>query len=340
MSRIARGALACAAATGLAAVLASCSSPPAPPAGALPVLGGGCPAVRGTPPVPLVLTHAGGGTAPYVGVCVDGHGPYPFLVDTGAAVSLVDTQLVDALQLPSAPPSTSTFGIGCVTAGQQVTIDRWSMGGVALGAQTVLTTGVPGFGLSRAPAGVLGSDVLGRFGAVRIDYAHRKLTVLAPQAAPPAIASILRATAPLPEAPPLLVHGSPQGALLTVLRTTHSALVTAATTFGQGPAAPFLVDTGSPVSVVSPGLSHSNGLGSVGRSVSSQDVGCQGSAPVVRSGSWTAGGVALASRSLASVSLAGSLGSPVSGTIGSDVLSGYGSVVLDYRTGVLWLGAG
>lgn len=340
MTRIARGVLACAAATGLAAALGSCSSPSTPPAGALPALGGGCPAVRGTPPVPLVLTHAGGGTAPYVGVCVNGHGPYSFLVDTGAAVSLVDTQLVDALQLPSAQPSANAFGIGCLTASQQVTIDRWSMGGVALAGQTVLTASVPGFGLSRAPAGVLGSDVLGRFGAVRLDYAHRKLSVLAPQAAPPAIASILRATAPLPEAPPLLVHGSPQGALLTVLRSTHSALVTAATSFGQGAGTPFVVDTGSPVSVVSPGLSRSNALGAAGRSVSSQGVGCQGSVPVVHSGAWTAGGVALASRSLASVSLAGSLGSPVSGTIGSDVLSGYGSVVIDYRTGVLWLGAG
>ena len=340
MTRIARGAMACLVSTGLAAALASCSSPPSSPAGKLPALTGGCPVVRGTPPVPLVVTHADGGTAPYVGVCLNGRGPYPFLVDTGAPVSLVDTQLVDALQLPVARPSADTIGIGCVKASQQVTIDRWAMGGVALAGQTVLTAAVPGFGLSGSPAGVLGSDVLSRFGAIRLDYAGKRLVVLAPEAAPPFVASILRATAPLPAPPPLLVHGSPQGALLTVLRSTHSALVTAATTFGQRAAAPFVVDTGSPVSVVAPDLARSSALGPAGRSVTSQDVGCQGSASYVHSGPWSAGGVALAPRPLASVSLAGSLASPVSGTIGSDVLSGYGSVVLDFRSGALWLGAG
>ena len=340
MTRIARGAMACLVSTGLAAALVSCSSPPSSPAGKLPTLTGGCPAVRGTPSVPVVLTHVDGGTAPYVGVCVNGHGPYPFLVDTGAPVSLVDAQLVAALQLPEARPSADTVGIGCVTASQQVTIDRWAMGGVALAGQTVLTAAVPGFGLQGSPAGVLGSDVLSRFGAVRLDYAHKELTVLAPEAAPPVVASILRATAPLPAPPPLLVHGSPQAALLTVLRSTHSALVTAATAFGQGAATPFVVDTGSPVSVVSPNLARTSALGSAARSVTSQDVGCQGSVPAVRSGSWSAGGVALASRPLASASLVGSLGAPVSGTIGSDVLRGYGSVVLDFRSGALWLGAG
>ena len=232
------------------------------------------------------------------------------------------------------------MGIGCVTASQQVTIARWSLGGVALAGQAVLEATVPGFGPAPAPAGVLGSDALSRFGAFRIDYAHRTLTVLAPQAAPPAIARILRATLPLPAPPPLLVHGSPTGALLTVLEGTHSALVTASTTFGSSPAQPFVVDTGSPVSVVAPSLAHADGLAPTGRSVRSQAVGCLGSTPALRSGPWSAGGVDLAPRTLASTALAPNLGSPVSGTIGSDVLSGYGSVVLDYRTGTLWLGAG
>lgn len=339
MVRIARGALGYAAATGLALGLASCSSPSSP-AGTLPGLAAGCPAVHGTPPVPLVLSHSGGGTAPYVGVCVNGHGPYSFLVDTGAAVSMVDSHLVASLHLPGAPSSTTAVGVGCITASQEVRIDRWSMGGVALASQSVLTATVPGFGLTRMPAGVLGSDVLGRFGAVRLDYAHHALTVLAPQGAPPAIASILRATPPLPSPPPLLVLGTPQGALLTVLRNTHSTLATAATAFGSAPTQPFVVDTGSPISVVSPAQVRSAELASAGRSLASQDVGCQGAAPAVRSGTWSAGGVDLGPRTLASVSLAGSLGAPVAGTIGSDVLAGYGSVVLDYRTGVLWLGAG
>lgn len=340
MTRIARVAMACATATALAAALTSCSSPPASPAGALPAPSGGCPAVPGTPPVPLVVSHTDGGTAPYVGVCVNGHGPYLFLVDTGAAASLVDSQLVGALQLPSAIANTNTFGIGCITARQQVTINRWSMGGVALAGQTVLTADVPGFGLTRAPAGVLGSDVLSRFGAVRVDYARRQLTVLAPEAAPPAVASILRPSAPLPAPPPLLVHGTPVGALLTVLRSIHSALVTASTALNQQAPVPFVVDTGSPVSTISPPLARADGLASAGRAPTSQAVGCQGSAPVVHSGPWSAGGVSLSPRSLTSVSLAGSLGSPVSGTIGSDVLSADGSVVVDYRDGVLWLGAG
>ncbi len=32
--------------------------------------------------------------------------------------------------------------------------------------------------------------------------------------------------------------------------------------------------------------------------------------------------------------------SGVQGTVGADVLSAYGSIVLDYRNGMLWLGTG
>jgi hypothetical protein len=280
-----------------------------------------------------------GGKAPYVDVCIDGHGPYSFLLDTGAPMSMVDTALAQALKLPAATPATRPVGIGCVSASQEAVIERWSMGEVPLSGQSVLTADIPGFGLSGAPAGVLGGDVLSRFGALRIDYRRLQVTVLAPEAPAPINATILRAVPDFQEPPPLLVRGTPTAAYLTVLRTSDSSLVTTAAVFGGHSAVQFTVDTGAATTTVSPALARESGLGrtSATGGQSQPNVGCHSSAPDIQSGSWSIGGVGLSARRLTATTLSGA--NQTSGSLGSDVLSGYGSVVIDYRTGVLWLGA-
>lgn len=288
-----------------------------------------------------MLARADGGTRPFVPVCIDGHGPYLFVLDTGASASLVDTQLATALKLPDDGLAPTSQSVGCVTTDRQVLVQRWSVGGVALSGQPLLEADISGFGLAGAPAGVLGGDVLSRFGAISIDYRSSHMTVLAPEGSPAANASILEATTPLPSPPPLLVRGTPRSAvLLTVLKTDRSALATTATAFGGSAKSAFVVDSGSPVSTINSSLARSLELRSNGRRIDSPEVGCEGSVGEVRSGSWSIGAVTQPAQSLASFAPAGGVQNGVAGTVGSNVLSSYGSVVLDYRTGVLWLGTG
>jgi Aspartyl protease len=323
-----------------AMALVGCSSGSVFGGQSLGTVAGSCHPVTATPPVPLTLVRANGGTTPIVPVCIGGAGPYPFVLDTGAAASFVDSQLAKSLNLASAPSRSVALGIGCVTTTNQVAVGSWSLGGIPLAGQPLGTASVPGFGGSGSPAGVLGSDVLGRFGAIRIDYRARMLTVLAPEAAAPTITRIYRgqgAAAP----PPLLVHQSPKAAaLLTVLRSSTTAFVASDTVFGTSTPYPFVVASGSPLSVIEQATASHLALASTGSSVPAPNVGCQGSAKQVRSGTWTVGTVPQTPRALATVSLAGGTQNAVPGDIGSDVLSSWGSVVLDYRTAVLWLGAG
>jgi hypothetical protein len=117
-------------------------------------------------------------------VCIDGQGPYPFLVATGAGSSVITPALARKLRLRRAA-ATSVRGVTCVATTPQVKVKYWSMGGVRLAGQEVLTAGVPSQGMKHPPKGVIGSDVLSRFGAVGIDYHTRKLTVLQREAPAP-----------------------------------------------------------------------------------------------------------------------------------------------------------
>jgi hypothetical protein len=121
-----------------------------------------------------------------VPVRIDGRGPFPFALDTGASTSLISAALATRLHLvPQGPPRT----IEGVTGGgraYRVRIGDWSAGKVALpptladelvasGAQPPVVRRRGGAG----PVGLLGSDVLSRYGKIAVDY-DRGLLVLDP----------------------------------------------------------------------------------------------------------------------------------------------------------------
>jgi Aspartyl protease len=115
-------------------------------------------------------------------VCIGGQGPFPFLVDTGASTTLVDSSLAGRLHLAleDGPRTVSSF-----TCKRQISfaaVSRWSVGDTTLLPQTVEVGTVQSPAL-RNLGGVLGSDTLSSFGAVRIDYRQQTLT-LGPQRAP------------------------------------------------------------------------------------------------------------------------------------------------------------
>lgn len=126
-----------------------------------------------------VLSAKDRSTIAVIPVWIDGKGPYPFALDTGATKSLVDSHLVDRLGLPKTGHKPVLSGVAGSARGEEVKVHDWRAGQVALHPETVasLDLGGPGNG----PAGLLGSDVLSRYGKIAIDY-NKNLLVLDPHA--------------------------------------------------------------------------------------------------------------------------------------------------------------
>ncbi len=100
----------------------------------------------------------------------------------------------------------------------------------------------------------------------------------------------------------------------------------------------FALDTGASVSVVDLAVVRQIGLKRVAKVGGFTGIKSTTSATIVRVPRWKAGDVALPAASIASVSLADSLGNAgLKGLLGSDVLSRYDVVTIDYRGGELRL---
>ena len=126
------------------------------------------PAAGGAEPVPFIL---GDGGAVIVPAYVDGQGPHPFLLDTGAAGTAVSAPLARALRLP---PVARTVVV--TPLGEEIRVVA-RIGRMAVGsaeAAGLEATVVPG-GLLRGAAGILGQDFLARFDYT-IDYRRGRVT--------------------------------------------------------------------------------------------------------------------------------------------------------------------
>jgi Aspartyl protease len=145
----------------------------------LPVFEESCAPQPGPPSVvPIRVVRA----ALVANVCIGGAGPFPFLVDTGGSTTLVDSSLAGRLHLALVDGPRTVSSFTCKRQISFAALSRWSVGNTRLLPQTVEV------GTVRSPAlpdldGVLGSDTLSSFGAVRIDYREQTLT-LGPQSAP------------------------------------------------------------------------------------------------------------------------------------------------------------
>jgi hypothetical protein len=112
-----------------------------------------------------------------VPVTIAGHGPFNFALDTGSSISLIDRPLSRMLGLPVVGPPRQIVGIG---GGEQVLpirVQKWNAGPIRLPAATVASANLPSDRRGQGLKGLLGSDILSRFGKVTIDYANGMLTV-------------------------------------------------------------------------------------------------------------------------------------------------------------------
>jgi hypothetical protein len=325
----------------LALVLAATLSGPVPPkvqvepevTFALPPTSAGCggdtPAADGVTRLPLTVSTVAGQTAETVNVCFGGKGPYPFVLDSGAGQSTIDAGLAKRLNLASDGASSVFAGVGCTGSAQPVASGPWSLEGVTLSPQQLTAATLPQIGGKAEPVGLLGSDVLARFGAVRIDFAARALLLPGPEGA--TLSSSSNYTGPLGPAPDTLTLGKGTTVPLTVSPQVGDVSLSVAVRFAEGTRQSFVVDTGSSQSVVSSSVARKASLRKTELAQRQATVCSVITVPLVHSGVWSvAGAVALHPQLLGSTNFGAIGAGGIDGLLGSDQLLRFGWVVLDY----------
>jgi predicted aspartyl protease len=307
---------------------------------ALPPASGGCAGATAQPgggeKVPMTVSVVAGQVAESVDVCIGGHGPYPFVLDTGAGQSTIDAGLAQRLHLPTAGPATEFAGVGCTGTARPVSVGAWSLDGVDLAPQQLTAATLPQMGGKGEPDGLLGSDVLSRFGAVRVDFAADALTVPGPQGG--SLAQSSPFTGPKGPAPATLTQGERGTSVpLTVTPTTGDVSLSVEVHFASGPGRDFVVDTGSSQSVVSNVVARALPLRGTDLAQRQSTVCSVITVPLVHSGSWSVPGLSLSPQLIGSTDFGISL-SGTQGLLGSDQLRRHGWVILDYADGQMVLG--
>jgi predicted aspartyl protease len=158
----------------------------------------------------------------------------------------------------------------------------------------------------------------------------RRTLALAALASVIALAGAAGAGAQAPPSPvqvPVKVLRNPDGeAVVLVQVTVNSQPVT------------FVVDTGASQSVISRRVAKSLALPKAGRRTRTLSAGGVGVSQPVTISNWAVGTLTLAPRKIASVRLGLARDIGAFGLLGSDVLSGFGKVSIDYAHGILTLG--
>jgi hypothetical protein len=289
--------------------------------------------------VPITVSTVAGQVSEAVNVCIDGSGPYPFVLDTGDGETLIDARLAARLHLAHDGAPSIYEGVGCTGTAQPVRARSWSVAGVALAPQALTAATLPDFGIPGQPYGLLGSDVLSRFGAVRIDFAAQTLTLGGPQgsAATDQTPEVRGPTGPPPSAV-LTQQQAGTTVPATVVLTPGDVALDVRLRFGRGPAHVFTVDTGSSQSLVADALARSARLAPTDLAQRQTTVCSTITAPLVRSGPWSIPGVALYPQLLGTANF-GTIGANgLAGLLGSDQLQRFGWVIFDYSGGRLVLG--
>jgi hypothetical protein len=289
--------------------------------------------------VPITVTRAGSQAAMVVDVCLEGTGPYPFLIDTGASSTVIDRTLAQRLHLPKVGSPQRYFGIGCSLTTQQERLSAWSVAGLALASQTVAVQDSPGLGAKGSIDGLLGADTLSRFGAVRFDFAAQTMTFPGPESPLPKKRSQVRGPRPTP-IPAALLSGTPRAiAGLTVVEGPTYTVAAAAIHFSGSNGGVFLgLDTGSSRSVVDPSLTSVVKLASTNLAEREQTVCSSITMPIVHSGPWSIGAFRLVPLTIGSTSLGQLTNSGILGLLGLDELSRYRYVVIDFTGAALAFG--
>jgi hypothetical protein len=299
-----------------------------PPTGAftsrlrVPSFTGSCPAATvpsasgRTVVIPLhILTPSAVISQMFVGVCLNGHGPFPFIIDTGSSRTYVDVALARRLDLISASAASRLHTTTCNGPDQRLAV-RLSAGPYVFGQdREVLVTDLAS---PSAPLmGILGAAELSTLGIDRIDYRAQTLSVPAPAVGRAALASLSAGTVHR-----IRLH--PSGAFQLMPATAGTA---------RGELA---LDTGAQGTALTPAFARQAQLAKTS-SVTTQTyagLGCTRPVTYYAARTWSIGGLALAPQTVGVV--------PnllvADGSLGSGTLQRYSPVVIDYLDEELLLG--
>ncbi len=290
----------------------------------------------GTTRVPMTVSTIAGQVAETVDVCVGAQGPFPFVLDSGAGQSTIDAGLARRLHLASAGPATSFAGVGCTGTARPVAVGAWSLDGVTLAPQQLTAATLPQVGGKGEPVGLVGADVLARFGAVRLDFAAG--VIVLPGAEGPSLTASAPYTGPEGPPPVALTQGAGTTVPLTVTSVPGDVYLSVAVRFADGPRRSFVVDTGSSQSVVGTSVARAAALKGTDLAQRQSTVCSVITVPLVHSGPWSVPGQPLRAQLVGETDFGAiSLGG-IDGLLGSDQLARFGWVVLDFTGGRLVLG--
>jgi aspartyl protease len=121
-------------------------------------------------------------TLALVPVFIDGRGPLPFALDTGASRSLISAALAERLHLPAHGSAGMLQGVTGAASAENFAVASWRAGAIRLPPSMIAAIGSATAGAVtrlHGPVGLLGSDVLSRYGKIAIDY-DKGLLVLDP----------------------------------------------------------------------------------------------------------------------------------------------------------------
>ena len=143
--------------------------------------GGGSSSTGPGTSIPLqILKGQNNATLAVAPVTINGHGPYPFIVDTGASISLISRSLAQQLGLPRTSGRLPVSGVGGTEQVVFVDVKNWKVGKVALPNTSVGSGALPSSGSGGGGSnlqGLLGSDLWSQFGTITLDYSAAKLTI-------------------------------------------------------------------------------------------------------------------------------------------------------------------
>jgi hypothetical protein len=289
--------------------------------------------------IPITVSTVAGQVAELVNVCIEGQGPYPFIIDSGAGESIIDAHLAAKLHLAHTGSKTGYEGVGCTGTAQPVRVPSWSVAGVALSPQNLSAATLPDFGTPGEPVGLLGSDVLSRFGAVRIDFVAQTMTLAGPEGAQLSN-SAEEVSGPTGPPPPAVLTQGEAGTTvpLRVVLIPGDISLNVRLRFGTGMYREFTIDTGSSQSLVANSVATSAHLTPSDLAQRQTTVCSTITIPLVHSGRWSIPGVTLHAQLLGSADFGLTSIGGMAGLLGSDQLKRYGWVIFDYSGGRLILG--
>ena len=284
--------------------------------------GGGTPRAQvststGSVSVPLIEFHEHNAVWAFVGLTFGGH-LYYFLVDTGAERTIIDAPVARKLRLRANGSSRVFAPLGCRLLAQPVALRSWRLGDVALPAITAFTHKLlTPRAFSRLPfGGLLGSDVLSRFGTVTVDFAHRRL--------------ILRAKAPTGD----------RAVPITVLRHGGSVLATTQVHLNNH-SAQFVIDTGAETSVIDSAAAARLRLAPAGPRESGAGAACRVAATPVFVRHWSIAGLRFPKAVIARVPVVlpeKYVNEPIVGIVGTSTLARRGRLTIDFAHSRMVLG--